>query len=411
MNHQNKNIGSNQIDPTKHWTENKHYIQASFIDISTKFSKNNYNEDYMMKYNDVCSSAFKWIPKDDKLDYFVEYRQNILNTYSQVKVKKETFEKLKRILIEISSNDSEINETIKEIKFDETNNLIDPIIFKFCNRYKYSIFRSITFKSLLTNDQQKLKFYLDECEKQTNLSNRSKDSNKISQNFNTTLINKQFKDINNAYDDVSNNFKPNNNNQYNYNQFKITDNHSNDFNPNNEQQQLIPKQPNESSFNLIDLDDFKKVAITNSNVSNVSNVSEPRNISVELNEGNSINRILLDEFRKAVGHKGATDEVCMSYLLSSNNNVLESTKLYFQDKYGCKSLKIIFILPDKKEIQKEFNFIDSPDDLFLFLFNDPNINNPSLFLGNRKIEINPIVDKYIGNLYISNNSRLIVKSD
>ena len=452
MTNQNRSRGHNICNPNdlyaneqvKMWTDNKFYLQASALDISTKFSNNNHFEESLTKYKEFSNTAFKVIPEDNKLEYFKEYRQNLVNNYfrDSNNVKKESFEKLKKILLEVSSNEHDMNEKIKDLKYDDVNNRVDPEIYKFCNNYKYTIFRGISLKSFSTNDRQRLQVYLEEYEKQrkNHYINGSAGTNPPFNQVNNQVMNNQNNIVyDRQFDEFLNNLSKNmklNDNSQNHNQVIINNVNSNAYNYDNNKKAVISKQNKDYNIDLIDLDDFPKVS-TNlkrpSDFAKQSNLSDDRhgsinptnsslssnnkkiypycNNSEEIQEERCIKNILMDDFRMAVGDKGINENICMSYLISSNNNIMEAANLYFQDRFGSHSLKITYILPDNKEMNLEFSFMASSDDLFLPLYSNPNINNPEIYMGHRKIEINPLTEKYIGNLNIMNNSRLVVKSE
>ena len=170
----------------------------------------------------------------------------------------------------------------------------------------------------------------------------------------------------------------------------------------------------DSTFELLDFPDVKNKS--NSTYSKPNNEltkmdSSDFKTEEEIREEKYIKNLLINDFKVAVNNKSLNEEMCLSYLISCNNNLIDAANLFFQDKYGSEKLKVTFVFPDKKEVTNEFSYVASADDLFMPVYSNPMINNPELFVNTRKIEINPQTDKYIGNLNIYNNSRLTVKSN
>jgi len=154
----------------------------------------------------------------------------------------------------------------------------------------------------------------------------------------------------------------------------------------------------------------------NNNMGNQSSTNNFGNINYNINNRNNeesekyIENLLLKEFREYIMDEKIGADICHSYLFSSNNSPREAAKLFFQDKYGSKALKIVIVFPNKTEKFYEHDFLANVDDLFIPLFTEvDNIQNPSYFLGNRKIEVNPLKDKIIAHLNIPSNSKLYVK--
>ena len=57
---------------------------------------------------------------------------------------------------------------------------------------------------------------------------------------------------------------------------------------------------------------------------------------------------------------------------------------------------------------REFAFTSNSGDLYIPIYSNPNINNAELFYKSKKLEINPLTQKFIGHLNLANNSRLYV---
>ena len=356
------------------------------------------------------------IPKENSLDYFVEYRQNLVTNYfrNNLKAKKESFEKIKKILIDASSNDLEINKKIKELNYDEINNRVNPEIYKYCNNYKLTIFRGITLKNFSIIDQEKFRILVDSQEKQRNYELNSEKINPV-MNQKLNINNQQFVNnnnviINNQFDEILiNQFKRKDLSNNINNQFKVDDN---DSNSNKNQQSL-----NNNNINLIDLDDFPSVTRnqrdkSDNNLKKYQEIFDDKFHRLHDNKTSQeifMKNLLIGDFRMTTFENGISDEMCMSYLFKSNNNILEAANLYYKDKYCSNTLKITYLFPDKKQIHKEFSFIAKCDDLFIQLYNEPNLKKPELFLGNRKIDRDMVNNKYIGNLNLKNDSCLIVK--
>jgi hypothetical protein len=445
--------------PERSWTDNKYYIQATPVKITGKFAISIQNDETLHIIKEFSNYAFKTIPENNKLDYFSEYRENITNNYyhEKNKLKFQNFEQFKSKLSSISFDEKEDYEKIKEFQFDDPSRERECV--KLIKNCWFDLFKEINFKSLSPNDQQKLKVWIDAFEKKKAQQNKSPNHLNLNINHNNnniqnttskpsfqTEVKSNVKDVvynNKDFDDFLNNLSKNidnsnnvknneshhnlgnfypklNNNVNNYVNYSIPSN-QNKF---NSQNQHTTEMKNE--FNLIDLDEFPSAPKINSEYSispykNKENFSRENQTMKYPETNNSTNykddshenqmkMYMFEEFKRAVGNMSINDDICLSYLFTCNKNVLEAVNLYFQDKYNSKNLKVTFILPDKSEEVAEYSFVGNCDELFLSLYNNPKLNNPEIFYNNKKLEINPLTDRYIGNLNIINNSRLIVKS-
>ena len=437
-------------DGGKSWTDNKYYIQASSVTINDKLPKSNQNDEFLHKIKEFYNFAFREIPENNKLEYFSEYRENIINNYTleKNKLKFQQFENLKSKLLDISQNEKENNDKIRQLQFSDgySNDSL-----KFVKNYWFELFKDINFKSLPPNNYQKLKLWINAYDKKKNAENSSpihninsiqnttskspNQTNIINNINNNAYNNKDFDDfLTNLSKNIENSNKNNDTLISNYNtntkpnscNMNYTSQNQNNHSTN---QQNLYESKNE--VNLIDLDDFPSVPKpnTSSNYNQNRDISykdiniSPNSIQTLKNTDNTkyiMNRadyqenlsdtIIYEEFKQAVGNKNLSEEVCLSYLFSCNKNVLEAVNLFFQDKYNSKNLKVTYIFPDKSEVTSEFSFVGNCDELFLALYRNPKINNPEISYNNRKLEINPLTDRYIGNLNISNNAKLVVKS-
>jgi len=454
-----------RTEPERSWTDNKYYIQATPVKISGKFAKPFQNEDTLHKIKEFSNYAFKTIPENNKLDYFSEYRENITNNYyhEKNKLKFQNFEQFKSKLSSISLDEKEDYERIKEIHFDDPSKERECV--KFLQNHWFDLFKEINFKRLSQNDNQKLKLWIDAYEKKRMQQNKSPNHLNLNNNNSNSIQNSiskpsyqsevksnvnndnvyNNKDFDNFLNNLSKNIDSNNNvkntesqhnlgnsnlklnNNFNYNLHSTPSNQ----NKNNSQNHNMTEIKNE--FNLIDLDAFPSAPKNNLDYSlfpnqnnenfyrenqNTSNNNQAiryqeSNNQINYRDDSNENQMKLymfEEFKRAVGSMSLNDDICLSYLFTCNRNVLDAVNLYFQDKYGSKNLKVTFILPDKSEEVNEYSFVGNCDELFITLYSNPKLNDPEIFYNNKKLEINPLTDRYIGNLNIANNSRLVVKS-
>ena len=120
--------------------------------------------------------------------------------------------------------------------------------------------------------------------------------------------------------------------------------------------------------------------------------------------------ILFNDFRTYVKYQGLTDNQIANYFRNTNE-MRQAAELYFNDVYGSKKLKIIFVFPNGREYSHEVELVASPDELFTFVFSiNPNYLAPKIIKPDgSQIEINPIIDKFIGGLKLPHNVKLAVK--
>jgi hypothetical protein len=190
----------------------------------------------------------------------------------------------------------------------------------------------------------------------------------------------------------------------------------------------LTSKEKENFLRFLDNEQIKKYAITdiNSNNSDSNNRrvenrdDNPYNIffenrqdkSAKMDESDSLIQrlILFNDFRTYVKYQGLTDNQIANYFRNTNE-IKQAVDLYFQDLYGTKKLKVIYVFPDGREYSNEFELIASPDELFTFVFNiNPNLSAPHLIKPDGSaIDINPITDKFIGGLKLPHNVKLIVK--
>ena len=355
---------------------NKLYRSAAIIDINSRIviSKN-----YDLKFTKIVSNikeSLNYMEKinrsENNLNYYHEYRYKIVDTYLNDNLisKRSIWEKLKRILTELSKdNFIDKEQYSKLIKNSEG---IDYNLMSFLEKYKYDIIKRMKFKVLESETKFKEKLFsgfpittfenisLNLPDSKTNLKRNEKENiDKYMKPTKNILMKSDNISIKDSFKKVSQNLG------YDLNEFP---------------------------------QDYARKNTYNNSVSN----------KIHLFEEKFCKNIMIEEFRKAVNSPEMNDELCINYLSICNYNLIDTVDLFFQIKYNTKKLKIIYIIEDKTEFAREFAFTSNSGDLYIPIYSNPNINNAELFYKSKKLEINPLTQKFIGHLNLANNSRLYV---
>jgi hypothetical protein len=382
------------------WTENKFYKSATSVEVKPKFDL---NREFTNKDEAVQSLVGKLKTNKEILDkisnvYFRDRRENnssplkvsISNSdYNNTDNKFLNFKKdllndylddraltKKRnlvILTKSMTNFKNINNTdIEELNKIDTDELSKYKTSKFLNlikKYKYDFLLSEEYKSLNAIENNNFRKFLDSEQK------------KQSSNAGNSGIH----NINDFCFDFTN--------KSNLNQ--INNNVSNTMHP---------------------LDSFNLLSHSISQQNSIQNFLE---ISTDVKRADSsdlmVSRLVLfEDFRHLVANYSLSDDQILKYF-QLHEDITKAAEMYFKEVYRANSLTVIFIMPNStpnsQKYSKEFSFIESPEELFMYVYSIyPNANDPKLYkTDGSEIKIDPVNDKFIGKLKLQQNAILYVK--
>jgi len=334
----------------------KLYQYASPLIITSKLS-NKCSDPYIQnpiftKINQHYEIVKKLNASDSPLNYYNEYRRKLMDIYlnETMNSKKENLEKIKKIIMSFS-NDPDEQWKLKEISCSIYGGM-DHSLKMLLEKYRNEILYNINYKALNEKENHFFKKQLKQA---------------ISGKFTESLTDEN----------------------------KICP---------------IPENPPEaiissnkpSHFNLIDLDEEpQRKPLQSSTTIPIQYIDEKQN-------ENYMMKMLIEDFKNTLRLE-VSDLQCTNYLKRANKNVIEAIELFFQAKYNSPKLKVIYLFPDGKEYIAEFAFTANPDDLFVPVYaNYPSANEIDIFYKSRRLEINPVLHKFIGDLGLLNNSKLYV---
>lgn len=165
---------------------------------------------------------------------------------------------------------------------------------------------------------------------------------------------------------------------------------------------------------------YNNAIYTNNNYSNISNNCYNKSslgnsftlFDTGINSEEEIIRkmILYNDFRSNVGNQNLSDGE-IARLFQPDSNPEKAAIKYFSEINRTPKLTLIYIYPNSSQKSHEFDFLQSPDELFMTVYKDmPNINEFSLYdQSGKEIILNPVKDKYIASL-LKNKSFVYVRN-
>jgi hypothetical protein len=374
------------LKQTKHeGISSKLYQYASPLIITSKLS-NKCSDPYIQnpiftKINQLYEIVKKLNASDSPLNYYNEYRRKLMDIYlnETMNSKKENLEKIKKIIMSFS-NDPDEQWKLKEISCSIYGGM-DHSLKMLLEKYRNEILYNINYKALNEKENHFFKKQLKQA---------------ISGKFTESLTdeNKICPIPENPPEAIISSNKPSH--------FNLIDL--------DEEPQRKPLQSSDNKcvkgslkkvsenigFELIDLQNHRKCTTIP-----IQYIDEKQN-------ENYMMKMLIEDFKNTLRLE-VSDLQCTNYLKRANKNVIEAIELFFQAKYNSPKLKVIYLFPDGKEYIAEFAFTANPDDLFVPVYaNYPSANEIDIFYKSRRLEINPVLHKFIGDLGLLNNSKLYV---
>lgn len=335
------------------WTENKIYKSASDIEIAPTFETRQKN-----------------------IENISQHSENFKNFVTKIKLNRDILEKIgnvyfsKEMKSEDANNFNNFHKTIMDTYYDDNNLTRKRNMASLLNSFSNLKHISDTDKSLI---------------KQIDITEISKFKNSIYLDF----ISKYKHDLLLNHD---------------YNKLNFKEKENIKFFLENE----VKKK-----YGITDINSFNRDI--NKNTNPYDHVFDDILCGYEKNQNNDSEKliqrlILYNDFRSYVKFQALTDNQ-ISHYFKNTNDIKKAAELYFQDVYGSKKLNVIYVFPDGRKVNKDFDLIATPDELYAYVFCiDPNYYSFQLIKPDgSKIEINPVTDKFIGGLKLPSNVKLIVK--
>lgn len=388
------------------WTENKIYKSATCVAVKSKFDLNK-NKEFPNKDEAVQSLVGKLKTNKEILDkisniFFRDeaQKQNVFELNSNHKSIDHKFLDFKKDLLTDYLDDRSLSKkrnlviltksmtNFKNINYtdlEETNKIDSEELSKYksskflniIKKYKFDFLLSEEYKSLNAIEKNNFRKFLESEQKKLS-------PNKINSGNDNGVHN-----INDFYFDFTNKSNVNSMNKQLNNPMHPVDN-----------------------FNLL----------SNPQPSQLSNQNLIQPISLDIKQADSSDHsdlmvsrlVLFEDFRHLVANYSLSDDQIMKYF-QHHEDIKKAVEMYFKQVYGTNSLRVTFMMPDSnKSMQqhsRDFSFIESPEELFMFVYSIfPDANDPKLFKKDGiEIKIDPVNDKFIGRLKLQQNSILNVK--
>jgi hypothetical protein len=367
------------------WTENKYYKSATCVEVKPKFDLKKCEINNKDKDEAVQTLVTKLKANKDVLDKmssvyfntnlsqdgkFQEFKKELISGYfdDRVLTKKRNYVILTKALTNFRNVNYSDLEELNGIGLEEISKFKNSKLLNIIKKYKINFLIKDEYKCLNQIERNNLKKFLEAEEKKV----------LASQNSNVNNINDFCFDFTNK------------SNLTNVSNVKNANNSESINNANNPQSFPV------DNFNLL-----KSIS------------PERKQNDLKHNDSSDLmvsRLVLFEEFRNLVKNFSLSDEQIMNYF-KVTEDIVKAAEIYFKDLYRANTLRVIFIFPNNAQQIKEFSLIDSPEDLFMFIFSmNPDANEPKLYKADgSQIVIDPRNDRFIGGLHLPQNAILHVK--